>query len=122
MKMRVNTRSSEKDYEDLKKVVEEAGFFADFQQIKVPGDRLCLASKRLENGFTGVLFWVAKRGADWFIATYLPHLYRIPDAKSVAELVVAVLRKGGGTPYDLADELKTRFSLVEISEKQFKRL
>jgi len=110
---------TEPDLVSLKKAIEEAGYFAEFHKAPYI---LYPASIKFENGYTGVSFWIAKRKNEWFIATYSPRIYRIPDPKRVSELAVAVLGGGGGTPYDFQLEIKTAFRLVEVSEDDFDAL
>jgi hypothetical protein len=107
------------DLVSLKKAIENAGYFAEFH--KDP-DILYPASIKLENGHTGVSFWIALRKSQWFIATYSPRVYRIPEPERVAELAVAVLAGGGGTPYDFKPEIKETFQLQEVSEDDFDAL
>ena len=70
------------DYADLKEAVEAAGFFTTFMPICEVGDRIVCASLRYTEGprrgaLGGNSFWVAKRGADWFVATWCPAIYRV---------------------------------------------
>src|SRR3982751_3072443 len=104
---------------ELKKAIESAGYFAEFHAAP---DILYTASIKFENGYTGVLFWVALRKSQWFIATYSPRIYQVPDPKRVAELAVAVLEGGKGTPYDFKPEIKMTFRLREITEEDFDAL
>jgi hypothetical protein len=114
-------RPSEQDYDALKRAVEAAGFFADFQPIDVPGDRMCVASEKFENGVTGVLFWIAKRGARWFVATWADRLYSVPENQPVEAFVIEALRVHRGTPHDFKPELKAKYGLAEVTEEDFDR-
>lgn len=103
----------------LKRAIDSAGYFAEFH--KAP-DILYPASITFENGYTGVSFWIVLRESHWFIATYSPRIYHIPDPNRAADLAVAVLGGGGGTPYDFKPEIKAAFQLREISEEDFDAL
>jgi hypothetical protein len=107
------------DYVSLKNDVEAAGYFV-VTPLDKGVDRVYLASIKFDNGHSGVSFWVAQRKNEWFIATYSPRIYRLPDPKRVAEL--AVLGGGGGTPYDFRPEIKATFQLAEVSEDDFDAL
>lgn len=111
----------EHDYGALKRAVEAKGFFSTAQPIKRPGDRLVVASQRFERGLTGVSFWIARRESGWFVATWTPHIYRIPDAAKVEAAVLEALHTGRGTPYDFTDSVKSAYGLVEVSDAEFDR-
>ena len=113
---------AQQDYADLKNAVEAAGYFGDYEDRENFRDRLVLASVKFENGYTGVLLWAATRGSHWYVATYLPRIYRIPEPERLADLAVAVLGGGRGTPYDFKPEIKSTFQLVELSEDDFDAL
>ena len=115
----IRRKISTRDYQGLLGKIEVAGFFSTF----LPHiGALCCASRKEEYGLTGVSFWVAKRKKSWYVATFSPRIYRVPDADKVGDLAVAILRRGGGTPYDFKPEEKERFALVEISEEEFDSL
>lgn len=57
------------DYTELKQVVEDAGFFTTPMPIREAGDRIVLASRKHRQGLAGNSFWVAKRGAEWYLGT-----------------------------------------------------
>lgn len=109
------------EYDPLKRAVEASGFFTTYQPILTPGDRIVLASKQFENGLTGVSCWVAKRGSAWYVATWAPHIYRVPAEASIESLAVEVLRTGSGTPWDLPASIKSKYGLVEVSNEEFDR-
>jgi len=99
-------------YPLVAKAVADAGFFTsgDFEtQI------ICASKIRPEGGFTGNSFWVAQRDCGWFLGTWGPHVYRIPENERVAELCVAWLKRHpDGTAPDVDNYIRENFDLVEI--------
>ena len=109
-------------YKPLKDAVEAAGFFTTFQPINRPGDRIVCASEGGTWGLGGRSFWCAVRQGRWFIATWTPHIYEIPDATDVAQLATDVLTNNDRLGYDIDAEIKARFGLVEMADEQFDAL
>jgi hypothetical protein len=76
---------------------------------------LCASQLRPDGGLTGNSFWIAQRSCGWFLGTWGPHLYRIPDSDRVAELCVTWLKKRPApTEFDVDDSIKQTFQLLEI--------
>lgn len=113
------------DYADLKTTIEAAGFFTTFQPIRHPGDRMVCASHAYTSGpregsLGGNSFWVATRGGEWFIATWSPIIYRIPDPECLVNLCVRLLSRSPGRAYgDVDESVRTEFGLVEIQYEEF---
>ncbi len=114
------------DYADLKEAVEAAGFFTTFMPICEVGDRIVCASLRYTEGprrgaLGGNSFWVARRGADWFVATWCPAIYRVCKVERLVELCILLLRREDHPrAYGGIDELvRTEFGLVEIADAEF---
>jgi hypothetical protein len=116
------------DYDEIVARIQESRNFVTFQPIKEFGDRLVLASKKYDSGpriggLGGNSFWIAKRGKDWYIATWLPAIFRIPDARQVLPACLRLLQKEPpGAYYTLDKELVTEYSLEEITETAFSEL
>lgn len=116
----------EADYLHVKRAVEEAGFFTTFMPAAGDPDDpepisilVCAAKQRPDGGLTGNSFWITTRDGKWFVATWMNHFYRIPDASRVAELCAAWLAIApNATPYDVDDRVKERFGLVETDETE----
>ncbi len=115
------------DYAELQQAIESAGFYTTFQPIDEPGDRIVCASHQYPNGqerrgLHGNSFWVAKRGADWFVASSAPSIYRLPEARRVAELCLRLLRrKPGGAYGDFNEDVRRDFGLIAVSNEEFGR-
>lgn len=99
-------------YQLLATAISDAGFFTtgDFE------NKVICASKILpEGGYTGNSFWVAQRESGWFLGTWGPHLYRIPEPEFVPQLCIAWLRRHpDGTAADVDAYIREEFHLVEI--------
>jgi hypothetical protein len=82
-------------------------------------DRVLCASERNEYGFTGVSFWIAKRGDLGYIGAWGGFIYRVPDRVRVETTAIDLLRSHQGTPWDFAQELKLKHSLRSVSGPEF---
>jgi hypothetical protein len=115
------------DYARLKQAVESAGFFSTFMPIEKVGDRIVCASHQYpeghqRRGLHGNSFWVEKRGTDWFVASWGPVIYRVPDSDRVAELCLRLLRREPGGAYgDFDAEVRRDFALIPVSYEDFDR-
>ena len=97
----------------IKSAVEAAGFFTahDTDRRRL----ICASMRRSDGGLTGNSFWIAERGGDWFLGTWGPHFYRIPEAQRVPELCTTWLRRQSRiTLADVDDHVREEFHLVEL--------
>jgi len=61
-------------------------------------------------------FWVARRGNEWFLGTWAPHVYRVPNASTVAALCIAWLRQHPKrAQWDVDANIRRTFHLSEIN-------
>jgi hypothetical protein len=68
---------------------------------------------------------VAKRGEDWFVATWSGLPYRVTDQKQLVALCLELLRRenrGALNDSDLDQSTRMRFALVHINPDEFHRL
>jgi hypothetical protein len=118
------------NYGALKAALEAAGFHTTFMPITTPGDRMVCASRRHTSGtrsgcLGGTSFWVAKRGDEWFVATWFGLPYRVMDEERLVALCLELLNRENGkalSEADLDEGLRNRFALVPISPEEFDRL
>jgi hypothetical protein len=107
------------DYEEVRRAVEDAGFFTTFRPArevegeKVQEDLVC-ASRRMADsgGLTGCSFYVKEHAGSWYVVTWGPRAYRV-DPALVPELCLALLRYTDRTPGDVPQELKSIYKLTE---------
>ena len=103
-------------FDIIKSAVEDAGFYTSHD---VDGRRLiCASMKRAEgDGLTGNSFWIAERNGDWFLGTWGPRFYRIPEHQRVPELCVGWLRRRPqGTVGDVDDYIRSEFGLIRLKD------
>ncbi len=78
--------------------------------------------KRPGGGLTGNSFWVSRLPSGWYLGTWGPHIYWLPDESRLAELCIGWLsRFPDGTRADFDERLKTEFGLVPVEEEAFDR-
>src|ERR1043166_5372806 len=102
-------------YHAIKSAVEEAGFFTTHD---TDCGRLICASMRLkEGGLTGNSFWITQRPSGWFLGTWGPHFYRIPDAERIPDLCTTWLRRQPRvTAADFDEHVHGEFHLIEFED------
>lgn len=109
-------------YDELAAAVTAAGFFTNGFEDHGTWHRTCVASKQCAGGVTGNSFWVSRLPSGWYLGTWGPNLYRLPDASRLAELCVNWLTR---VPHDLRadfdEHLKKEFGLVPVPEEVFHR-
>ncbi len=99
-------------YEHLATTISEAGFYTTGDFVS---SVICASKVRAGGGYTGNSFWIAKRASGWFLGTWGPHLYRIPEPERIPELCVTWLqRHPDGTAADVDTFIREEFHLVEI--------
>lgn len=106
------------DYDVDRRAVEAAGYFTSPELLDGNVDRVVCASKRDEFGYTGVSFWIAKRGDAWYVGSWGGSIYRIPPDLKAGLLAIDILATHQGTPRDFNLELKLKHSLREVSGKE----
>ena len=94
-------------YNELKRAVEAAGFFTTQDNW----NRIICASKRFEHGLTGNSFWIAEHDSVWYLGTWGPFLYHIPNASRVSDLCITWLGRTDKTMMDIDETLKTEYDL-----------
>jgi len=103
------------DYDVARRAIEAAGYFTSPESLDGVVDRVVCASKRDEFGYTGISFWIAKRGEAWYVGSWGGSLYRIPEGLQAGLLAIDILATHSGTPGDFSLELKLKHSLREVS-------
>lgn len=97
----------------IQSVVEEEGFFTACDPGR--GRLVCASTRRADGGLSGNSFWIAQRNGAWFLGTWGPHLYRVPEAQRVAALCTACLRRQPReTASDVDDSMRAEFHLVAV--------
>jgi hypothetical protein len=113
------------DYAELKRAIEDAGFFTTFMPIRQVGDRMVCCSHQFTDGpkaggLGGRSFWVAKRDDGWYVATWSPSIYRVSRTDKLVALCLELLRcEPSRALFDLAQEVVDRFELVPVTTSEF---
>ncbi len=110
------------EYLLLQDAVERAGFFTTFQPIKDAGDRIVCAAEGGNWGLGGRSFWLAVRQTRWFIATWTPRIYEIPNPQDVPHLAIQVLKCNDSHCYDIDADIQRQFGLIEVTDDEFSTL
>jgi hypothetical protein len=110
-------------YDALARAVTAAGFFTNGVEDHGTWHRTCVCSKKRPDGDnTGNSFWLSRLPSGWYLGTWGPHLYRLPDESRLAELCVHWLtRVPHGTRPDFDEQLKAEFGLILVAEEEFDR-
>ncbi len=108
-------------YDALAGAVARAGFYTNGVEDHGTWHRTCVCSKkRPGGGFTGNSFWVSRLPSGWYLGTWDPFIYRLPDEGRLTELCVGWLsRVPNETRADFDERLKAEFGLIAVSEEAF---
>ncbi len=66
----------------------------------------------------GNSFWLTRAGGRWYLFTWAPRGYHIPDSADVAALCRTCMAFGTSTMGSVPPDISQRFSLVELSEAE----
>jgi hypothetical protein len=107
--------------------VREMGLFTSLQPLTPHvGLKLVCASDGGDWGIGGISFWVTVIRGRWYVATWVPHVYSIPESIDVIGVVAAAIRaaqKHEDPNYYIVDPaVVARFGLVEIAYSEFTAL
>ncbi len=70
----------------------------------------------------GNSFWIVRLGGAWYVVTWAPVAYRVPEATSVVEVAAAFVDVGATAQSRLPAEQVERFGLTEVPQDEFERL
>ena len=102
-------------YDAIKLATEKAGFFASHDPDL--GRLICASILREDGGLAGNSFWITQRSSRWFLGTWGPHFYRIPDEQRIPELCTTWLhRESRVMAADVDDYIRKEFHLVELED------
>jgi len=102
------------DYSELIARLESAGLHTSLQI-----DRLVCATHGGAWGIGGVSFWLLLKEGRWFIASWAPRVYEIPETADVFELVRDALLTTPAERSHLVDEsVQRKHSLRELSPQE----
>ena len=70
----------------------------------------------------GNSFWMSRVDCVWYISTWGPICYRIPQDDQLISLCSACMQTGTSAMWRVPDEIVARFELQEIGDGEFTRL
>jgi hypothetical protein len=70
----------------------------------------------------GNSFWMSKLDGVWYLSTWGPICYRVPQAEDLISLCSACMQVGNSAMWHVPDEIVGRFGLQEIGPAEFNRL
>lgn len=62
----------------------------------------------------GNSFWISHQNNQWYLCTWVPHCYSVPEATDVVELCSAFVTRGETAQYTVPVDLIERFKLMEL--------
>jgi hypothetical protein len=70
----------------------------------------------------GNSFWLSLQSGTWYLSTWSPVCYRIPEDQDVVAVCLACAGFGTLTMYRVPEEITARFAMTQISDDEFDRL
>lgn len=74
-----------------------------------------VASVRPDRGNS---FWVTHVGGHWYLFTWSPVGYRVPDSADIADVCRACMAFGDSAMYRVPSEIAESFGLIELSGEE----
>jgi hypothetical protein len=70
----------------------------------------------------GNSFWVCRLHSHWYVCTWAPRHYRVPETVSVLDIAEAFVDEGESAQSRVPAEMVSRFGLIETDDEEFDRL
>jgi hypothetical protein len=106
-------------YITLAKALERAGLTA---QRTRPDQLIVSAQEGPVWPNRGNSFWLSQIEGTWYLSTWLPVCYRVPQNQDIVGICLACMAAGTSATYRVPPEISARFELQEIDERQYERL
>lgn len=108
-------------YVVLKSEIMSAGFFAvieDAASGSTDHRVVCASHRRGSGGLCGTSFWVTYRRGGWYLGTWRPEFYELPDPTRIGELCLSLLKEGKGSgPISLCPKrVRRSFQLLKVDD------
>lgn len=111
----------EEDYTEIKKAVEEAGFFTTFHPNGDGGVWIVLVSHHTEGRLHGNSFRVSLKAGRWYVVTWCSEIYLIPPDADLIALCFECLGASRIPIYDVPPDIVSRYQLLKVSEEDYDR-
>lgn len=109
------------DYAEIKQAVEAAGFYTTLHPDDNGGVWLVLVSDCTDGRLHGNSFRVSLKSGRWYLVTWWPAFYLVPDAADLIALCLECLRASDAPFPRLPRQIAIRYKLVEVSEEEYER-
>jgi len=67
---------------------------------------------------TANCFWVARRGDEWYIGTWLPAIYQVPLGQDICRVCEIVFRSSGVAIYTIDEGLASQLQLRRLTDQE----
>lgn len=106
-------------YEFMTKALAESGLIGHMR-----GEDMLVVSCQREPIWPdrGNSFWLSRREGIWYLSTWLPAGYRIPEDQDIVALCAACVGWAESAMYRVPPPLVARFNLHELAEAEYDRL
>lgn len=111
--------SANDEYARLVLRLTQLGIYTSRQPHGEFAERVVCATHGSDWGIGGKSFWVTVRNGVWFIVSWAPHFYRVPERSDIVDVVEGALQLAVDQYYDVPTGVKAQYDLVEIEEEEF---
>ncbi len=111
----------EEDYTEIKKAVEEAGFFTTLHPNGDGGVWIVVVSSCTEGRYHGNSFRVSLKAGCWYLITWSPAFYFVPPDADLPALCLDCLRASCSPIPEVPPGIARRYQLLEVSEERYDR-
>jgi hypothetical protein len=110
-------------YADLRPSLTQAGFYLPATEDMGTWKRLIVCSNGPPDykAFGGRSFWVTLIEGIWYVATWCPSYFRLPNSDDLLSLIRDQLADTAGT-YDFSAEIKSRYGLIPLDDSEVERI
>ena len=99
-------------YKPIATAIEAAGFHTSFEKHSDGFERLVCVSHRDPDGrLYGNSFWVSAKEGRWYLVTWLPHCYAVPQEVDLGQLCIECLRLSRTPIYSLPENVVQKYKL-----------
>ena len=111
----------EEDYTEIKKAVEQAGFFTTLHPNGDEGVWIVLVSHCTDGRLHGNSFRVSLKAGHWYLVTWSPTFYLVPQGADLTALCLDCLRASRSPIPAVPPDFANRYQLLELSEDDYDR-
>jgi len=64
------------------------------------------------------IFWVTKKGEEWFVGTWLPAVYKVADEKQLCDVCEVVFNSASTAIYSVEPALAAKLNLRRLTDSE----